>query len=61
MSKLSELVDRNVTRALLEEAFERIDDNWCGYPSEVEKYLEDKWGFGGMWREWWLESGEEYK
>lgn len=46
----------------LYKAFEHIDDTReLSLPSEVEEYLERAYGLGEMWRDWWQESGEEYK
>lgn len=58
--ELSNTVDRYIDRFILE-AFERIDeDRGLSTPKEVEEYIEKAWGFGEAWKEWWMESGEEY-
>lgn len=45
---------------VIPEAFDRIEDSRDVPPSEIEKYLDRAWGLGEMWRDWWMESGEEY-
>lgn len=45
----------------IDRLFDKINDKYYDTPpSEIEKFL-SIWDLGDAWREWWEESGDEYK
>lgn len=52
MSDNRRVVERAMESAL-EDAFDKIELNRDGAPSEIMRILERDWGLGDRWAEWW--------
>lgn len=66
MSKTEPNLRRTIAKLMFEQEmalYEKIEEQ-LGHlylPSEIEKAINQDGGEGGAWKDWWSESGEEYK